>query len=369
MLGTILFIILISLILFIIYRITVKYKPRIIYNESGEMTKIISMMSSLKKPYKPNPWLFNTHLQTLFGLRLRGRSSYKPIREDVFFSDGGQATIEYFVDEKNLTDDSPIIYLEHTMGGGSRESCTNFMAILLMKKKYRVVVCTCRGCNGSKITSRRLYNGAQTDDLKTIIDHVNKKYPKAKNKFLIGFSLGSMVACQYGIDFDDLDGIICISHTIHAYRGTQFLEKGIMRKLYYETMMNHLKKTALKSPFYSDEEKKEIKKTQLFKEFDNIVTAKNMGLNTAFEYYDLLELNPKVEKFRIPILFIFGEDDPFSRPEWIPVEEIKKSKYAAFVTTKEGGHVGFFQNFDTKFTYAEEVSLDFIKVVSELKKH
>ena len=369
MFGTTIFIILISLIIFIIYRLIIKYKPRLIYNESGEMTKIISKMSSLKKYYKPNPWLFNNHLQTIFGLKFRGRSSYKPIREDVFFKDGGQATIEYFVDEKNLTEESPIIYLEHTMGGGSRESCTNFMAILLMKKKYRVVVCTCRGCNGSKVTSRRLYNGAQTDDIKTIIDHVNSKYPKAKNKFLIGFSLGSMVACQYGVDFDDLDGIICISHTIHAYRGTIPLETGIKRKLYYETMMNHLIKTALKSSFYSEEEKKMIKKTRIFKEFDDIVTSKNMGLNNAFEYYDLLELNPKIAKIRIPMLFIFGEDDPFSSPEWIPVDEIKKSKYVAFVTTKEGGHVGFFQNFNIKLTFSEEVSLDFIKCVSELKNH
>ena len=368
MIGTILFIILVSIILFFIYRLTLKYKPNIIYNESGEMPKIISKMNSLKKPYKPNPWLFNGHLQTLFGLKLRGRSSYKPIREDVFFKDGGQATIEYFVDEKNLTEESPIIYLEHTMGGGSRESCTNFMAILLMKKKFRVVVCTCRGCNGSKVTSRRLYNGAQTDDIKTIIDHVNQKYSKAKNKFLIGFSLGSMIACQYGVEYDDLDGIICISHTIHAYRGTQFLEKGLMRKLYYETMMNHLKKTALKSSFYTEEEKKQIVKTQLFKEYDDIVTSKNMGLKNAFEYYDLLELDPKISKFKIPIIFLLGEDDPFSRPEWVPVDEIKKSRNVAFITTKEGGHVGFFQNCDTKITYSEEIALDFIKVISELKK-
>ena len=50
--------------------------------------------------------LFNNHLQTIFGLKFRGRSSYKPKREDVFFKDGGQATIEYFVDEKNLTEES-----------------------------------------------------------------------------------------------------------------------------------------------------------------------------------------------------------------------------------------------------------------------
>ena len=138
------------------------------------------------------------------------------------------------------------------------------------------------GCNGSKITSRRLYNGYQPDDLKYIIDYISKKYPKAKNKFLVGFSLGSMVACQYAVEFNDLDGIICISHTIRPYEGTQFLEKGWKRKLYYSegtqflekgwkrklyynVMINHLKHVALKSTFYTEEEKKEIKKAQLFK--------------------------------------------------------------------------------------------------------
>lgn len=369
MFTTILLLILVSLILFSIYRVTIKYKPRLIFNESGEMSPILSKMSSLKKPYKPIPWLFNNHLQTLYGLRLRGRSSYKPIREDVIFEDGGQVTIEYFVDEKILSEDSPIAFLIHTMGGGSRESCTNYMAAFLMKKGYRVIICTCRGCNGSKITSRRLYNGYQTDDLRTIINHINKKYPKAKNKFLIGFSLGSMVACQYGVDYDDLDGIICISHTIRPYQGTVFLEKGWKRKIYYSVMINHLKHVALKSSFYSDEEKKEIKKTTVFKEFDNIVTAKNMGLKSAFEYYDLLLLEPKIDKIKIPCLVLFSEDDPFSKVEWIPHDKIKKSKYMAFVTTKEGGHVGFFQNYDTKVTYSEEVTLDYMKCISELKNH
>ena len=97
-------------------------------------------------------------------------SSYKPIREDVIFKDGGQVTIDHFVDEKLLSDYSPIIFMLHTMGGSSRESCTNFMATFLMKKKYRVIICSSRGCNGSKITSKRLYNGYQPDDLKYIIE-------------------------------------------------------------------------------------------------------------------------------------------------------------------------------------------------------
>ena len=132
MLGTIILIIFVSFVFFAIYRITLKYNPKVICNKDGEISKILSKMNSLKKPYKPTPWLFNKHLQTMYGLRLRGKSSYKPQREDVFFKDGGQVTIEYFAKD-NLSLEAPICYIIHTLGGGSRESCTNYMATYFMK--------------------------------------------------------------------------------------------------------------------------------------------------------------------------------------------------------------------------------------------
>ena len=370
MLGTIIFLIFIPLIIFFIYRSSLKYIPKLIYNKDGEISKVLEKMKSPKKPYNPTPWLFNKHLQTIYGLRLRGRSSYKPEREDVFFEDGGQSTIEYFTKE-NLSSEAPILYIVHTLGGGSRESCTNFMAIYFMKNDYRVVICSCRGCNGSKITSRRLFNGYQTDDLNTIINHVNKKYPSSKNKFLIGFSLGSMVAAQYGVDFDknNIDGIICISHSIECKKGLKLIESPLNMKLYYTPMMNSLKRIIKKSTFYTDEEKKEIMKGRIFQDFDDIVTSKNMGLKNAEEYYKLLELKPKINKIKVPTLFIFSEDDPFSSPDWIPVEEIQKSKYVAFLTTKEGGHTSFAQGWKNKVSYSEEVSLDFCNTISQLKPH
>ena len=368
MIGTILFIIFISLVIFCVYRITLKYSPKLIFNEEGEMSKIISKMNITKKPFKPTPWLFNKHLQTIFGLRLRGRTKYKPEKEDIFFKDGGQVTIEYFVKE-NLTEEAPIVFIIHTLGGGSRESCTNFMANYFMKNSYRVVICSCRGCNGSKITSRRLYNGYQTDDLDTIVTHVNKKYPNSKNNFVIGFSLGSMVSAQYGIDcmHSKIDGIICVSHPIESYKSLKLIETPLNYKLYYNIMMNNLKHIVIKSSFYTEEEKNEVMKCKIFNEFDSIVTAKNMGLKTVDEYYKLLELKPKILKIKIPTLFIFSEDDPFSKPEFIPVDDIKKSKYVAFLTTKEGGHTGFCQGWDMKVSYSEEVSLDFCNCICELK--
>ena len=96
------------------------------------------------------------------------------------------------------------------------------------------------------------------------------------------------------------------------------------------------------------------------------MACKIMGLNNTDEYYKLIELGPKITQIKVPSLFIYSEDDPFSKPEWIPFEDIKKSKYVAFVITKEGGHTGFCQGWNDKVSYAEEVSLDFCNVLKNM---
>ena len=335
-----------------------------IFNKNGEIVKILSKMTSVKKPYRPTPWLFNKHLQTIYSLKLRGKTSYKPKKEVIFFKDGGQVTIEYFVKD-NLYLEAPLCFILHTFGGSSRESCTNFMANYFMKNDYRVVICSSRGCNGSKITSKRFFNAYQTDDLDEIISHVNHKYPNAVKRFVIGFSMGSIVASQYGVDCDEkiIDGIICISHNLESKKCVQLLEKPLTNILYNQPMMNSLKHIIQKSPFYTEEEKKKVIKMNNFEGYNYLMACKIFGLNCTDEYYKLIELKPKISKIKVPSLFIYSEDDPFSKPDWIPFEDVKKSKYVAFLITKEGGHTGFCQGWKDKVSYAEEVSLEFCNIL------
>ena len=363
---TILFILFISLLFFALYRISLKYPPKIISNPDSSITKILSKMSSIKKPYKPTPFLFNCHLQTLWGLRLRGKTNYKPKREEVFFEDGGQVTIDYF-EEKNLEENASLVFVVHTLGGGTRESCTNYMAYYLMKKKYRVIIATCRGCNGSKITSKRLYNGYQTDDLHTIINHVTKKFPKYEKKFIVGFSLGAMITAQYGVDFNDIDGIVCISHTLECEKALKSLDTPLKTKLYVVPMMKSLHHVVAKSTFYEGEQREKALKSKTVQEFDDIVTSQNLGLKSHVEYYELMNLKKKINVIKVPMLFIMAEDDPFSSLDFLPKEEILKSENVAFVITKEGGHVGFCQGVDGKSSYAEEVTYDFFKTIKDNK--
>ena len=363
---TVILILLVSLLSFALYRLSLQYAPKILSNPDSPITKLISKMSSLKKPYKPTPFLFNANLQTLWGLRLRGKTNYKPRREVIFFEDGGQVTIDYF-EEKDLEENASLVFIVHTLGGGTRESCTNFMAYYLMKRKFRVIIATCRGCNGSKISSKRLYNGYQTDDLHTIITHVIKKYPKYEKKFIVGFSLGAMITAQYGVDFDDIDGIVCISHTLICEKALKSLDTPLKNKLYVAPMMKSLHHVVAKSDFYEGEQKEKALKSKTIQEFDDVITSQNLGLKSHVEYYNLMDLKKKVNIIKVPMLFMMAEDDPFTSVDYIPKEEILKSQNVALVLTKEGGHVGFSQGVDGKSSYAEEVTYDFFKTIKDNK--
>ena len=126
-------IILSALLIYIIYRVTLKIKPEIFMNKDSSISKIVSQMKTLKF-YKPTPWLINGHFHTIWGMRFRGKANYKPFREDIDFEDNGQVTIEH------------------------------------MNKGYRVIICSCRACNGSKLKTKRICDSSNYQDTHVIID-------------------------------------------------------------------------------------------------------------------------------------------------------------------------------------------------------
>lgn len=366
MISTIILIILSSLIIFTLYRLSRYYKPKIIVNTKGKVFEILKRLKSLEIPYHPTAWLINRHIHTIWGMKFRGKSSHKPRREEVYFEDGGQVSVDWF-EKENLSKEAPILFIVHTLGGGTRECCTNNFAYKAMQNNYRVLICSCRGCNGSKITSKKLYNGYKTDDLKTIITYASKQFPESKNKYLTGFSLGAMITAQYAMEYEDIDAVLCISHTIETKKTVDLLQQPIENFLYMNAIMKSLKHLVKKSTFFTEEEKNAALKTKTLYEFDDIITSKSIGLSGADEYYKLIRLQPKVKKFKIPIVIFVSEDDPFISTEFIPIKDITESDYCAFITTPEGGHVSFCQGIDGKQSYVEDFALDYFNVVGQIK--
>jgi predicted alpha/beta-fold hydrolase len=361
--GIILQIIFSLILVYILYRLLLKTKPKIYMNTEGKIAPLVAKMKTLKS-YKPTPWLINGLLHTLWGMHYKGRKNYKPVREDIDFSDGGQVTIEHFVLE-TTKDTAPILFIIHTMGGGSREPCTNWAAYNFMKKGYRVIICSCRGCNGSKVKTKRICDSSNYQDTHVIIEYISKKYPKAKNKFLLGFSMGSMISVRYATFYDDIDGIIAVSHVVDNKRADILLTSGWRFNLLAKPLLKAMTRGLMKTNFYTEEEKKKILNIKTSAEFHNLVTAKNMGLNNCDEYYELTKLYGKPAKVKVPTLVITAEDDPLTSKEFIDEKELidKSNINLAFILTKEGGHVSFCEGLNGKGSYIEDVSEEFFNLL------
>ena len=353
------------ILIYIIYRIALKIKPEIYMNKDSSIAKIVSQMKSLKY-YKPTPWLINRHLHTIWGMKFKGRINYKPIREDIDFEDGGQVTIEHFVLEKT-PDNAPILFVIHTIGGGSREPCTFWAAYNFMNKGYRVIVCSCRGCNGSKLKTKRLCDSSNYQDTHVIIEHISKKYPLATKKFLLGYSMGGIISINYSTVYDDIDGVISVSHVVDNKRADILLCTDFRYNLYAKPLLKSLIRSIKKSNLYTEEELKKIQNIKTSAEFHDLVSAKNMGLKNSDEYYELTKLYGKPSKIKVPTLIITAEDDPLTSREFLDVKELtdKNNNNLAFILTKEGGHVSFCQGINGMGSYIEEVAEEFFNILKK----
>ena len=332
-------------------------------NNESKISSLVKQMKTLKY-YKPTPWLINGVLHTLWGMHYKGRKNLKAIKEDIDFEDGGQVTIEEFVLE-TTKEDAPILFIIHTMGGGSREPCTNWAAYNFMKKGYRVIICSCRGCNGSKLKTKRICDSSNYQDTHVIIEHISKKYPKALNKFLLGFSMGAMISVRYTTFYDDINGVISVSHVVDNKKADLLLCEGWKFNILAKPLLKSMTRGIVKTNHYTEEEKKKILNIKTSAEFHNLVTAKNMGLNNCDEYYELTKLYEKPAKVKVPTLVITAEDDPLTNKDFIDEHELKdkSNQNLAFILTKEGGHVSFCEGINGKGSYIEDVAEEFFNLL------
>ena len=166
----------IFLICFYIHRKSIKYYPKVYVNPDGSIAQAILKTKTLKQPYKPTWWLFNRHLQTIRGMRYRKSSKLLETvrRELIVYPDGGTTALDWFETEK-MNNNTPILFIIHTYGGGTREPVTNNMAETGIKHGWRTVVFNNRCCSGAPITSSRMI-ACYYDDIEFAANHVKKEF-------------------------------------------------------------------------------------------------------------------------------------------------------------------------------------------------
>ncbi|TPX35118.1 hypothetical protein SmJEL517_g02432 [Synchytrium microbalum] len=337
-----------------------------------------SLATSKKAVYLPTPYLFNGHLQTIYAAlvaqpRKAGKSDdVKYERDIVEMPDGGVIALDWYPTcADSIPKETPILFVTHGLTGGSHETYVSELVSVFSSAPYyyRTVVCNFRGCAGSDVLTPQLYCAAYTDDVKHIVQTIQSRFPDAP-MVATGFSLGANVLSKYvgetGEDCPFLSAV-SVGNPLNLVIGSETLEGGWFSRNVYSYRMaigkafrddtttfvlTEVLVAGLVSLFrphmhlfedHPDIDLKAVLSSGSVREFDAQLTAKCFGFSSVDEYYRLGSSSTYVPKISIPCLFIHALDDPIVNPKAIPREEIIKNPCCLLVTTKSGGHLGWFE--------------------------
>ncbi|EOD44132.1 putative alpha beta fold family protein [Neofusicoccum parvum UCRNP2] len=180
------------------------------------------MCKRLTPPYHPSLLLFSGHLQTIWAARMRTNPAIH-YRRQVFESEndlypgtfavdfvesGDEASASSSADDPSLpphttyfgsanlpaasADRRPMLVVLHGVSGGSHEPYVKHVLAPLAAAGWEACVVISRGCGGSRLTGRMLYNARATWDVAQTVRFLRRRFPN-RPLYAVGFSIGANI--------------------------------------------------------------------------------------------------------------------------------------------------------------------------------
>lgn len=361
--------------------------PIIIDGGSDQIRRIIEGCPILHQIYKPPPlWAKQGHFQTLlYGIQGRFRSPYPRAHRRVFLrmTDGATSTFDLFKPlNRHRTGAQVTVCICPGIGNSSETDYIRTMVQLLQKSGYRCAVLNHLGVLPNvRLTSPRIFSYGGTEEFGSMVNWLRENHPS--NSFLgVGLSMGANVMTKFlGESPKNQKGFIGALSICQGYnleKGAQLMNEwkwttGMlgyvwsMSQLVRSIMIQHKEqlfgKAAVKKYGIFDV-KKLFSPLTLLNDIDDEYTKRVHGFKDVGEYYRSMSSSRVMDQIEIPICFLNSLDDPIVPIELqeVPKEMVKKSlKNAMHVTTKFGGHLGFYEGsiFPRSLTWMDRLIVEF----------
>lgn len=313
--------------------------------------------------FNPPWWLSNRHLQTFWAPLTQKLPIPSLKRERLELTDGDFLDIDWLNQER----DAPTVVLLHGLEGGIDSPYLRRMLIQIHKKRWRGALVYWRSCSGEMNRLDKTYHSGRSEDLDEVIKHIHAKGIKSK-LFIAGYSLGANILLKWLGEQQDkakIDAACAVSTPFNLAICADSIDQGFS-KIYKHFLLNSLKKRMLEK-FTPQQLLKKLNMTPRdlllisdFREFDNRITARLNGFESADDYYKQASSIYYLDKITRPALIIHAQDDPFMSAEIIPTEEQLSDNLELRVST-HGGHVGFVNDPKVKGTdfYLEKTILEY----------
>ncbi|KAG8987391.1 hypothetical protein FRB94_004761 [Tulasnella sp. JGI-2019a] len=339
------------------------------------------MQSAVPSLYSPHSRFTPTRLlpggiaQTIYsnaGLATAART-IKYSRKSIMLPDGGNIALDFTprMAFESACDTTPIVIVLHGALGGSHAPYVQAALEPLTRPKVqggsglRAVVFNFRGCNGSRLTSPRLYHPRMTDDLRSIILYLRSLLPAAP-LYALGFSMGASLLSCYLAETGESSAIsaaFCVSNVFDYTGCTAELDSGafISRRILNPVIgFGHRKIVAAnKDAFFANMDEEDCKSLSLQDRKDALskilwnpsitMSSFTEDLVVPFEGYasisDFLQdtsCKDVLKNIRVPLVCLNAQDDPLMKGSLLPYHEAAANPYVVLAVTAHGGHIGWY---------------------------
>ncbi|KAM0755757.1 AB-hydrolase YheT [Meredithblackwellia eburnea MCA 4105] len=367
-------------------RITINESPTVLTNsnnkQSTSLHQIITNCKSLNTNFTPTPWLASGHLSTIWcTIADFSYQNCSYSRKLLQLPDGGSISLDFtppISRERPLDDGTPILVTLHGLTGGSHESYVIDVLSKITRPRYsttsssaaeekqkskndpeglglgwRGCVVNFRGCAGTPLTSSKLYHGGYTDDLRCALAFLSHAAPKSP-LYGVGFSLGANVLAKYvGEEGTNtpLKAAVVLGCPWDFLAGHVYLSSSWIQQVYSRAMAANLRRVVTRNKAALDSNEAGVDFDALYGnphqtlyEFDSVGTRVLGGFKSTEAYYRYASSNQYASNVAIPLLSISATDDPIVPSTTIPLSAASTNPNLVFVTTQNGGHLGWFEN-------------------------
>ncbi|MCD9640082.1 hypothetical protein HAX54_025113 [Datura stramonium] len=250
--------------------------------------------------------------------------------------DGGVVSLDWPANldlEEEYGLDSTLVIVPGTTEGSMDKNIRAFVIESLRRGCFPVVM-NPRGCAGSPLTTARLFTAADSDDISTVVQFINKKRPRS-TIMSVGWGYGANMLTKYLAEVGEktpLTAATCINNPFdleEATRATPYhiaLDQKLTRGLVDILGSN-------KELFQGRGKGFDVENALLatsVREFEKAISMVSYGFNAIEDFYAKSSTRDVVGKVKIPVLFI--QTDEGSVPLLsIPRSSIAENPYTSLL--------------------------------------
>lgn len=296
------------------------------------------------EPFVPRTYLRNRHAMTLAGNFLP-RKNNLPKAEECLYRVEEETQVLCHCHWQPEAEHKPTVIIVHGLEGSSLSQYVIGNASKAWDAGMNIVRMNMRTCGGTLQLTPSLYHSGLSSDVGAVLRAVIEQ-KKVRQVGLIGYSMGGnlvlKLAGELGTDAPaELKVVAAVSPAADLAASADAMHVGGNRIYEWKFLLSLMRTFERKRKLFPEIYKKVERWPGSIREFDDVVTARYCGFESAQDYYTRAAAARVIDKIALPTLVVHAADDPFIR--FLP--ETRASMVAnphiTLLETTHGGHCAF----------------------------